>query len=207
MVAKLPYRYLLFLGNIPNHPSQNRRLRDVDGALRHHRHKISIAQSRGQICRPYIAAKTLLAARPRSSKVARISCKTPPNLRLAGVFRRSIETANDFRNPAILLSGPVDYDMYATFRNALMNAPLAGLVVIELSTLGGDPEVARMLKRRFENVITYLRHRITNARSESINAKIQWVKYTARGYRNKQNFIHAIYFHCGGLDLVPEATK
>jgi transposase len=68
-------------------------------------------------------------------------------------------------------------------------------------------EVARMLKRRFKNIITYLRHRITNATSESINAKIQWVKYTARGFRNKQNFVHAIYFHCGGLDLAPEATK
>jgi transposase len=66
-------------------------------------------------------------------------------------------------------------------------------------------EVAGMLKRRFENIITYLRHRITNAASESINAKIQWVKYTARGFRNKQNFINAIYFHCGGLDLAPVA--
>ena len=64
-------------------------------------------------------------------------------------------------------------------------------------------EVARMLKRRFENIITYLRHRITNAASESLNAKIQWVKYTARGFRNQQNFIHAIYFHCGGLNLSP----
>jgi len=67
--------------------------------------------------------------------------------------------------------------------------------------------VARMLRRRFEYIITYLRHRITNAASESLNAKIQWVKYTARGFRNKQNFIHAIYFHCGGLDLAPQATK
>lgn len=31
--------------------------------------------------------------------------------------------------------------------------------------------VARMLKRRFENIVTYLRHRITNAASVSINAK------------------------------------
>ena len=68
-------------------------------------------------------------------------------------------------------------------------------------------EVASMLKRRFENIITYLRHRITNAASESLNAKIQWVKYTARGFRNKQNFMHAIYFHCGGLDLAPSSTK
>jgi transposase len=64
-------------------------------------------------------------------------------------------------------------------------------------------EVARTMKRRFENVITYLRHRVTNAASESINAKIQWLKYTARGFRNLRNFIHAIYLHCGGLDLAP----
>jgi transposase len=64
-------------------------------------------------------------------------------------------------------------------------------------------ETARMLKRRFENIITYLHHPITNALSESINSKIQWVKYTARGFRNKRNFQIAIYFHCGRLDLVP----
>jgi transposase len=62
---------------------------------------------------------------------------------------------------------------------------------------------ARMIKRRFENIVTYLKHRITNAASESINSKVQWVKYTARGFRNKNNFITAIYFHCGGLDLSP----
>jgi transposase len=64
-------------------------------------------------------------------------------------------------------------------------------------------ETARMLKRRLENILTYLRHRITNAASESINSKIQWVKYTARGFRNKRNFQTAIYFHCGGLDMAP----
>jgi transposase len=32
---------------------------------------------------------------------------------------------------------------------------------------------ARMLGRRFENIITYLRHRIINAASEAINAKVQ----------------------------------
>jgi transposase len=64
-------------------------------------------------------------------------------------------------------------------------------------------ETARMLKRRLENILTYLHHRITNAASESINSKIQWVKYTARGFRNKRNFQTAIYFHCGGLDMAP----
>jgi transposase len=66
--------------------------------------------------------------------------------------------------------------------------------------------VARMLKSRLENVLTYLHHRITNATSESLNAKIQWVKYTARGFRNRENFKTAIYFHCGGLNLSPLPT-
>jgi ATP-dependent protease ClpP protease subunit len=53
--------------------------------------------------------------------------------------------AVDFNNPAILLAGPVDYTMYASFRDRLDGAPQTGLVVVELSTLGGDPEVARMM--------------------------------------------------------------
>ncbi|WP_240499888.1 peptidase S14 [Sphingomonas montana] len=50
-----------------------------------------------------------------------------------------------FRMPAIRLSGTVDYAMYERFRTALDNAPDTGPVVVELSTLGGDPEVARMM--------------------------------------------------------------
>lgn len=65
---------------------------------------------------------------------------------------------------------------------------------------------AKMLKNRLQNILTDLKHRITNATSESLNSKIQWVKYTARGFRNTANFIAAIYFHCGGLDLAPRST-
>ena len=36
---------------------------------------------------------------------------------------------------------------------------------------------------------------ITNAVSEGLNSKIQWVKYTARGFRNFANFVTAIYFN------------
>jgi hypothetical protein len=50
-----------------------------------------------------------------------------------------------FRAPAVLLSGTVDYAMYNSFRDQLGRAPEKGIVVIELSTLGGDPEVARMM--------------------------------------------------------------
>lgn len=64
-------------------------------------------------------------------------------------------------------------------------------------------EKARMLKRHASNVLTYVTHRITNAVAEGLNSKIQWLKYTARGYRNRENFRTAILFHCGGLDLAP----
>lgn len=62
---------------------------------------------------------------------------------------------------------------------------------------------AKLLKKHLQNILTYLTHPITNALSESLNSKIQWVKYTARGFRNLDNFKTAIYFHCGGLDLLP----
>lgn len=64
-------------------------------------------------------------------------------------------------------------------------------------------KVARMLKRHLEHILTYLTHRITNAVTEGLNAKIQWVKFSARGYRNRDEFKTAILFHCGGLDLEP----
>lgn len=47
--------------------------------------------------------------------------------------------------PAILLAGAVDDEMYEKFREQLGQAPPEGRVVVELSTLGGDPEVARMM--------------------------------------------------------------
>lgn len=54
-------------------------------------------------------------------------------------------TSAHFECPSILLSGTVDYAMYQSFREQLAAAPAEGLVSVELSTLGGDPEVARMM--------------------------------------------------------------
>jgi hypothetical protein len=51
----------------------------------------------------------------------------------------------DFDAPAILLGGAVDYEMYKDFREKLDRSLKKGLLVTELSTLGGDPEVARMM--------------------------------------------------------------
>jgi len=67
-------------------------------------------------------------------------------------------------------------------------------------------DAAKMLKPRLPNLLTYFKYRLTNAMSESMNSKIQWVRYTARGFRNFQNFATAIYFHCGKLDMTPSPT-
>lgn len=47
--------------------------------------------------------------------------------------------------PHVALSGPVDQAMYASFREQLGAAPREGTLVVSLSTLGGDPEVARLM--------------------------------------------------------------
>ena len=63
--------------------------------------------------------------------------------------------------------------------------------------------VAGIIRRHLENVLNYINHRITNAVTEGLNAKIQWIKYSSRGFRDRERFKLAIYFHCGGLDLDP----
>jgi len=63
--------------------------------------------------------------------------------------------------------------------------------------------VARTLHRYWDQIENYFRHRITNAGLEAINTKIQGVKRRSRGFRSRERFKLAIYFHCGGLDLYP----
>lgn len=53
--------------------------------------------------------------------------------------------ARAFCPPSILLFGHVDEEMYKRFREQLDAAPASGVVTVELTTLGGDPEVARMM--------------------------------------------------------------
>lgn len=62
-------------------------------------------------------------------------------------------------------------------------------------------DVAQMIKRHLENLLTYLRHHITNAVTEGLNSKIQSLKSAARGFRNFQNYRIRILFFCGKLNL------
>ena len=64
-------------------------------------------------------------------------------------------------------------------------------------------KLARTIKQRIANIVTFCTHGITNGVAEGINSKIMSIKRRAGGYRNRENFKKAIFFYCGGLDLYP----
>ena len=64
-------------------------------------------------------------------------------------------------------------------------------------------KVARMIKERLANVVSYCTHGITNAVAEGINSKIMAIKRRVGGFRDVENYKTAIFFYCGGLDLHP----
>jgi len=68
-------------------------------------------------------------------------------------------------------------------------------------------DVAKKLKRHLDNILTYLKHRITNAVAEGLNSKIQQIKSAARGFRNFENYRIAILFFCGKLDMYPHKSQ
>ena len=71
------------------------------------------------------------------------------------------------------------------------------------TTLEPMKRVARAIKQRLENVVSYCTHGITNAVAEGINSKIMAIKRRVGGYRNRENFKKVIFFYCGGLNLHP----
>ncbi len=64
-------------------------------------------------------------------------------------------------------------------------------------------KVANMIKSHLNNILTYLRHPISNAKAEGFNSKIQYIKAAARGFRNFNNYRTSILFYCGGLAMYP----
>jgi transposase len=67
--------------------------------------------------------------------------------------------------------------------------------------------VARLIRYYWDGVINAATTNVTNARSEGMNSKIQWIKRKACGYRNRRRFHNAIYFHLAGLDLYPDSLQ
>ena len=62
-------------------------------------------------------------------------------------------------------------------------------------------KVVKMLRRHETGLLSYSRHRISNACAEGFNSAIQLIKANARGFRNFANYRARILFHCGKLDL------
>lgn len=63
--------------------------------------------------------------------------------------------------------------------------------------------VAATFRRHLDGIINAVVLKKTNATAESVNSRIQRLKYRACGYRNRQRFRTAIMFHCGKLNLYP----
>lgn len=49
--------------------------------------------------------------------------------------------------------------------------------------------------------------KVSNGPAEGLNSRIKTAKVRSRGFRNKQRFANAIYFHLGGLKLYPEGAR
>ncbi len=71
------------------------------------------------------------------------------------------------------------------------------------SRLAPIKKVAKTLRHYLWGIVNAMKTGVTNAMSEGLNTKIQNIKRAARGFRNRERFRNAIYFHLGGLDLYP----
>ncbi len=65
--------------------------------------------------------------------------------------------------------------------------------------------VAKIVKRHLEGILNAIEHGVTNAKMEGTNNVVQWLKRSARGFRSRERFRNAIYFHLGGLELYPDS--
>ena len=63
----------------------------------------------------------------------------------------------------------------------------------------------RTIASHLEGILNAAVSGLSNAVAEGLNSRIQTLKQRACGYRNKERFKRAIYFHLGGLDLYPNS--
>jgi len=63
-------------------------------------------------------------------------------------------------------------------------------------------KVAKVLRKRLPNILTWFKHRISN--SAGFNSRLQSIKSNARGFRKFHNYRTRILFFCGRLQLKNE---
>ena len=66
--------------------------------------------------------------------------------------------------------------------------------------------VARTIKEHLWGILNAIILKVSNGPAEGINSRIKTIKVRCRGFRNKQRFANAIYFHLGGLNVYPEGV-
>ena len=67
--------------------------------------------------------------------------------------------------------------------------------------------VAKTIKEHLWGILNAIVLKVSNGPAEGLNSRIKMIKIRSRGFRNKERFANAIYFHLGGLDLYPEGIK
>lgn len=68
-------------------------------------------------------------------------------------------------------------------------------------------QVAKTIKKHLWGILNAIVLKVSNGPAEGLNSRIKAIKVRSRGFRNKQRFANAIYFHLGGLDLYPATVK
>lgn len=68
-------------------------------------------------------------------------------------------------------------------------------------------KVALTIKAHLWGILNAIVLKQSNGHAEGMNSRIQRIKQRACGFRNKERFRNAIYFHLGGLDLYPEGIR
>ena len=68
-------------------------------------------------------------------------------------------------------------------------------------------KVAKTIKKHLWGILNAIVLKVSNGPAESINSRIKAIKVRSHGFRNKERFANAIYFHLGGFDLYPEGIS
>lgn len=68
-------------------------------------------------------------------------------------------------------------------------------------------KVARTIREHLWGILNAVVLKADNGGAESLNSRIKMIKVRSRGFRNKERFRNAIYFHLGGLNLYPTGIK
>lgn len=66
---------------------------------------------------------------------------------------------------------------------------------------------SKTLRSHLWGILNAVIRKVDNSHAESMNSRIKTLKSRARGFRNRERFRNAIYFHLGGLQLYPEGIR